>query len=226
MQDESIGIVSICLPNFLHAEVTEAAIRAGKHVICEKPLAITATDARALYELAKMAKTCTATVFNYRRYPAVTEIRNLINSGEIGDTVHLLIQYQAEYAADPDLPHSWRYDRGRAGAGALLDVGTHAIDTARFLCGDIEGVAGAMTAVSIKERRLPAGNTVGHNRVALGSESRRVNNDDVVSALLRFASGCQGMFSASRVAVGMGNTLSFAVSGTRGTIRCTSERPG
>jgi predicted dehydrogenase len=142
--DESIGIVSVCLPNFLHAEVTEAAIKAGKHVICEKPLAVRAADARALYQIAKNASTCSATVFNYRRYPAVTEIHNLIEAGEIGDPVHLLIQYAAEYAADPALPHSWRYQRGRAGAGALLDVGTHAIDAARFLRGNIEEVAGAM----------------------------------------------------------------------------------
>jgi predicted dehydrogenase len=224
--DESIGIVSVCLPNFMHTEVTEAAIKAGKHVICEKPLAVKAEDARALYQVAKDASTCSATVFNYRRYPAVTEIHNLIEAGEIGDLVHLLVQYQAEYAADPALPHSWRYERGRAGAGALLDVGTHAIDAARFLCGDIEEIAGAMTAISIKERKLPAGSTVGHNRVELSNESRPVDNDDVVSALLKFSSGCQGIFSASRVAIGMGNTLSFVISGTRGTVRYTSGRPG
>ena len=226
LADDSVGIVSVCLPNFLHAEVTAAAIKAGKHVICEKPLTVTSADARALYSAARSANTCSATVFNYRRYPAVTEIRNLIKSGAIGEPVHLLIQYQSEYAADPALPHSWRYERGRAGAGALLDVGTHAIDAARFLCGDIEEVAGAMTAISIKERKLPAGTAVGHNRVELSDESRAVDNDDVVSTLLRFSSGCQGVFSASRVAIGMGNTLSFLLSGSRGTIRFTSERPG
>jgi predicted dehydrogenase len=224
--DESIGIISVCLPNFLHAEVTEAAIKAGKHVICEKPLAVKAADARALYKLSRNAPTCSATVSNYRRFPAVTEVRNLIKASEIGDPVHLLIQYQSEYAADPALPHSWRYERGRAGAGALLDVGTHAIDAARFLCGDIKEVAGAMTAISIKERKLPAGTTVGHHRVELSNESRVVDNDDVVSALLKFSSGCQGIFSASRVAIGLGNTLSFVLSGTKGTIRYTSERPG
>lgn len=226
LADESVGVVSVCLPNFLHAEVTAAAIKAGKHVICEKPLAVTAVDARALYSAAMSASTCSATVFNYRRYPAVTEVRNLIRSEEIGKPVHLLIQYQAEYAADPALSHSWRYERGRAGAGALLDVGTHAIDTARFLCGDVEEVAGAMTTISIRERKLPAGTTVGHNRVELSDASRAVDNDDVVSALLRFSLGCHGVFSASRVAIGLGNTLSFVLSGSRGTIRFTSERPG
>ena len=226
LENPEISIVSVCLPNFLHAEVTAAANNAGKHVICEKPLAVKSADALALYQVAKNAKTCTATVFNYRRYPAVAEIRDLIESGAIGTPVHMLVQYQAEYAADPELPHSWRYERSRAGAGALLDVGTHAIDMARFVCGDIDEVVGAMTAISIKERRLPAGNTVGHNRVQLSDEARPVDNDDVVSALLKFKSGCQGIFSASRVAVGMGNTLSLLVSGTKGTLRFTSERPG
>lgn len=224
--DPAVGIVSVCLPNFLHAEVTAAALGAGKAVICEKPLAINAAEARALHALAKQSTHASATVFNYRRYPAVHEIRNLIASGDVGDPVHLLVQYQAEYAADPDLPHSWRYERSRAGAGALLDVGTHAIDTARFLCGDIAEVVGAMASISIKQRRLPTGLAVGHNRTALGNETRIVDNDDVVSALLRFESGCQGMFSASRIAIGMGNTLSFTVSGTRGTASFTSERPG
>lgn len=224
--DPAVGIVSVCLPNFLHAEVTAAAIRADKCVICEKPLAVSASDARALYVLARQSPRTSATVFNYRRYPAVTEVRNLIAAGDIGNPVHLLVQYQAEYAADPDLPHSWRYERSRAGAGALLDVGTHAIDTARFLCGEVAEVVGAMSSTAIKRRRLPLGTAVGHNRIALSTETRVVDNDDVTSALLRFESGCQGVFSASRIAIGMGNTLSFTVSGTRGTVAFTSERPG
>jgi predicted dehydrogenase len=226
LADPSIGIVSICLPNFLHADVMEAALDAGKHVICEKPLAVDAATARRLYDKARSTGTRAATVFNYRRIPAVAEIRDRIRKREIGDPVHVTIQYQSEYAADPDLPHSWRYERSRAGAGALLDVGTHAIDTARYLCGDVVEVCGAMSTISVKERYLPAGSLIGHNRAELSGEKRTVDNDDVVSALLKFENGCQGMFSASRVAVGMGNTLSFAISGSRGTVRYTSERPG
>jgi predicted dehydrogenase len=226
MADPSIGIVSICLPNFLHAEIMEAALDAGKHVICEKPLAIDAATARRLYDKARSTGTRAATVFNYRRIPAVAEIRDRIRKGEIGDPLHALVQYQSEYAADPALPHSWRYDSSRAGPGALLDVGTHAIDAARYLCGDVVEVHGAMSTISVKERFLPAGSSIGHDRVKLSGEKRAVDNDDVVSALLKFENGCQGMFSASRVAVGMGNTLSFAVSGSRGTVRYTSERPG
>lgn len=225
LADPEIGIVSICLPNFLHAEVMATALEAGKHVICEKPLALNAADALRLYEGAGRAKVVSATVFNYRRVPAIAAIRDLIANGEIGDPVNMLVQFQSEYAADPNTPHSWRYERSRAGPGALLDLGTHAVDVARFLCGEIDEVVGAIASVSVKERFLPAGTTRGHNHVALSSERRAVDNDDVMSALLRFRSGCQGLFMASRVAVGMGNTLSFSVTGTVGAMRYTSQSP-
>lgn len=224
--DPGIGIVSICLPNFLHVEVAQAALSAGKHVICEKPLALNYADAKRVAEQARSAGVTAASVCNYRRVPAVTECANLIATGEIGEPVHILVQYQAEYAADPLLPHSWRYERARAGAGALLDVGPHAIDTARYLCGNIVEIAGAIEKIAIPDRRLPLQATVGHGHVDLSDETRPVDNDDVVSALLKFENGCQGLFSVSRVMTGLGNTLSFTVSGTKGTIRFTSERAG
>lgn len=223
ISDPGIGIVSVALPNFLHVEAVAAALAAGKHVLCEKPLALSAAEARRLCEAAAGTGLCAATVFNYRRIPAVTEIRGLIASGELGGIVSILVQFQCEYAADPHLPHSWRYERHRAGPGALLDIGTHAIDTARYLCGEVTEVAGAVSTISIKERFVAAGSTVGHNRVELSSEKRAVDNDDVMSALLRFESGAQGMFSCSRVAIGMGNTLSFEVFGTKGTARFSTR---
>ena len=226
LSDPSIAIVSICLPNYLHAEVTSAALKAGKHVLCEKPLALSASDARELVHLAEGLDTTAATVFNYRRFPAVAEIRALVRSGEIGRLVHALVQYQSEYAADPDLPHSWRYVRERAGGGALLDVGTHAIDVARFICGDIAEVRGAVATTTIPKRRLPSVATSGHGHVTLSDEVRDVDTDDVTSALLLFENGCQGLFTASRVAIGMGNTLTLVLGGARGTIRYTGERPG
>jgi predicted dehydrogenase len=225
LSDPEIGILSICLPNFLHAEVTEAALASGKHVLCEKPLALNAVDALRLHRAAAKAKVTSGTVFNYRRIPAVAAIRALIARGGIGDLVNILVQYQSDYAADPNLPYSWRYERKHAGPGALLDLGTHAVDVARFLCGEIEEVAGAIGLISVRERFLPAAATLGHNRVKLSKEKRPVDNDDVTSALLRFDNGCQGMFLASRVAVGMGNTLSFSITGTRGAVRYTSQTP-
>lgn len=225
LADPEIGIVSVCLPNALHAEVTLAAIAAGKHVLCEKPLALNAEEALRIHRAATASPVVSATVFNYRRIPAVAAIRDIIAAGEIGDLVNLLVQYESEYAADPNLPHSWRYERSRAGAGALLDLGTHAIDTARFLCGEVSEVAGAVGTISVKERFLPAAAGIGHDKVALSPEKRPVDNDDVMSALLRFETGCQGMFLASRVAVGMGNTLSFSITGTKGALRYNSRLP-
>jgi predicted dehydrogenase len=223
IDDPEIGIVSFALPNFLHVEAVEAALAAGKHVLCEKPLALNAIDARRLYMKAKESAACAATVFNYRHIPAVTEIRDLIAAGELGEIVNILVQFQCEYAADPRLPHSWRYERRRAGPGALLDIGTHAVDTARYLCGDVEEVAGAVSTISIKDRFLPAGKSVGHNLAELSAEKRPVDNDDVMSALLRFRSGCQGLFSSSRVAIGMGNTLTFEVFGTKASARFSTK---
>ncbi|WP_312357291.1 Gfo/Idh/MocA family oxidoreductase [Agrobacterium sp.] len=225
LADPEIGIVSICLPNFLHAEVTLAALAAGKHVICEKPLALDAETAARIYEASRATPTVSATVFNYRRIPAIAAIRQLIQNGEIGEPVNALVQYESEYAADAQLPHSWRYERDRAGPGALLDIGTHAVDLARFLCGEVEEIAGAIATISIKQRFLPAGASIGHNHVALSTESRLVDNDDVMSALLRFENGCQGTFLASRVAVGMGNSLTVAITGTKGTVRYNSRTP-
>lgn len=224
--DPRIRIVSVALPNFLHAEVVSAALAARKHVLCEKPLALSAAEARRLHEQAKRAGVCAGTVFNYRRYPAIAEVRNLLQAGEIGNPVHLLVQYQCEYAADPLLPHSWRYVRAKAGGGALHDIGTHAVDLARFLCGDIAEVHGAAAATVIAKRHLPAAHTTGHGRVTLSDEMAPVDTDDVVSAVLLFENGCQGLFAASRVAVGMGSTLSFQLCGTRATVTYSTAVAG
>lgn len=226
MADDDIRIVSVALPNFLHAEVVGAALAARKHVLCEKPLALCAAEARRLQEQAEQAGVCAGTVFNYRRYPAITEIRNLLQAGEIGDPVHLLVQYQCEYAADPLLPHSWRYVRAKAGGGALHDIGTHAVDTARFLCGDIAEVRGAAASTIIARRYLPSAHTTGHGRVALSDRQAPVDTDDVVSSILLFENGCQGLFAASRVAPGMGSTLSFQLCGTRATVAYSTAVAG
>ena len=226
LDDPEIGIVSIALPNFLHVESVSLALERGKHVICEKPLALTAVDAEKLYRKAQASNRCSATVFNYRRLPAVAAIKELVAAVEIGAPVQLLVQFQCDYAADPELPHSWRYTRARAGAGALLDVGAHAIDMARFLVGEVAEVRGATAATWIKERHLALGATKGHDKVALSAETRPVDNDDIVSAVLRFENGCQGLFCVSRISVGFGNTFSFSLSGTKGTVQFSTMEPG
>ena len=135
LADPEIGIVSVCLPNFLHTEVTQAALKAGKHVLCEKPLALSANEARAHSSLARIGPGKSGTVFNYRRIPAVTDIARALRRRTRQAGADLIL-YQCDYAADPLLPHTWRYEFDRAGPGALLDVGTHAVDLARFILGD------------------------------------------------------------------------------------------
>ncbi|WP_298282401.1 Gfo/Idh/MocA family protein [Acidocella sp.] len=225
VSDPEIDIISVCLPNFLHTEVTQAALKAGKHVLCEKPLALSAGDARATRDLARGALGKSGTVFNYRRIPAIADIRARVKNGELGDLVQIIIFYQCDYAADPLLPHSWRYEFDRAGPGALLDLGTHAVDLARFMMGDVEQVSGAVSTISIHERFLPAEATTGHGHVTLSDEKAKVDNDDVMSALLRFKNGAQGVITTSRVAVGMGNRIQVEVYGTKGTARFTNEFP-
>ena len=225
IDDPEVGIVSICLPNFLHTEVTQTALKGGKNVLCEKPLALRAEEARETWLLAREAGVTSGTVFNYRRIPAVSDIARRVAAGELGAPVQILIQYQCDYAADPLLPHSWRYEFERAGPGALLDVGTHAVDLARFIMGNIAEVIGAVATISIPERFLPKGATTGHGHVELSDRKAKVENDDVMSALLRFANGAQGFMTASRVAVGTGNRVQVEVYGTKGTARFSNETP-
>jgi predicted dehydrogenase len=182
IDDPEIGVVSVCLPNFLHAEVTQAALKAGKHVLCEKPLARSAQEARGTFELARSSPGRSGTVFNYRRIPAIADIRARVKAGELGEPIQIVVFYQCDYAADPFLPHSWRYEFERAGPGALLDVGTHAVDLARFMFGDVVEVTGAISTISIKERFLPAAATTGHGHVALSGTKAKVDNDDLMSA--------------------------------------------
>jgi predicted dehydrogenase len=225
VDDPEVGVVSVCLPNFLHTEVTQAALKAGKHVLCEKPLALSAREARGTFELARNSPGKSGTVFNYRRIPAIAEIRARVRAGELGEPVQIVIFYQCDYAADPLLPHSWRYEFERAGPGALLDVGTHGVDLARFIFGDVAEVIGAASTISIKERFLAAEATTGHGHAALSDKKAKVDNDDVMSALLRFRNGAQGFLTASRVAVGTGNRIQVEVYGTKGTARFSNETP-
>lgn len=226
VNDPVIDVISVALPNALHAEVAAAALRAGKHVICEKPLAMRAADAWQLKVVAEQSRGISASVFNYRRIPAIARIKQLLDAGEIGELNHVLIQYQCAYAADPQLPWSWRYQKSSSGGGASHDLGAHAIDLARFLAGDIAEISAASSSIVIPQRYVAAAANAGHSHVELTQELRPVDNDDVTSCLMRFASGCQGLFSTSRTAVGMRNRLSFTLQGSRGTLVFNSERPG
>ncbi|MEV6174154.1 Gfo/Idh/MocA family oxidoreductase [Streptomyces sp. NPDC051954] len=214
--DPRVQAVSITAPNFLHREIGVAMAEAGKHIWIEKPVGLTAEDARAVADAVTKAGVQSAVGFNYRNAPAVAAARELIAAGDIGTVTHVRIRLFSDYAAHPEGALTWRYERERGGSGVLGDLASHGADLARFLLGDIASLT-ADTAIFVPERARPTGATAGHAR-ATGGELGPVENEDYVSCLLRFTSGAHGVLEASRVAVGEQNNYGFEVHGTKGAV--------
>ncbi|MEV5387533.1 Gfo/Idh/MocA family oxidoreductase [Streptomyces sp. NPDC052721] len=214
--DPRVRAVSVTAPNFLHREIGVAMAEAGKHLWIEKPVGLTAGDARAVADAVAGAGVQGTVGFNYRNAPAVEAARELIASGDIGTVTHVRVRLFSDYAAHPDGALTWRYERERGGSGVLGDLASHGADLARFLLGDIASLT-ADTAVFVPERARPSGATAGH-ALAAGGEPGPVENEDYVSCLLRFASGARGVLEACRVSVGEQNNYGFEVHGTRGAV--------
>lgn len=221
--DPRVQAVSITAPNFLHREIGVAMAEAGKHLWIEKPVGLTAEDARAVADAAAKAGVQSAVGFNYRNAPAVEAARELIASGEIGTVTHVRVRLFSDYAAHPQGALTWRYERERGGSGVLGDLASHGADLARFLLGDIASLS-ADTAIFVPERARPTGATAGHT-LATG-ELGPVENEDYVSCLLRFASGARGVLEACRVSVGEQNNYGFEVHGTKGAVFWDFRRMG
>ncbi|TQE37363.1 Gfo/Idh/MocA family oxidoreductase [Streptomyces ipomoeae] len=222
--DPRVQAVSITAPNFLHREIGVAMAEAGKHIWIEKPVGLTAADARAVADAVAKAGVQGAVGFNYRNAPAVAAARELIASGGIGTVTHVRIRLFSDYAAHPEGALTWRYERERGGSGVLGDLASHGVDLARFLLGDIVSLT-ADTAIFVPERARPTGATAGHTR-ATGGELGPVENEDYVNCLLRFASGARGVLEASRVSVGEQNNYGFEVHGTKGAVFWDFRRMG
>lgn len=205
-----VDVVSVVVANHLHREIVEGLLAAGKHVLCEKPLAPSVEDAEAMVAAADRAGTQAATGFTFRRSPAINAVRAQLESGVIGRPVHLDGHYWCDYGCDAMAPMSWRY-KGGPGSGALADIGAHLVDLAEFLCGPIESVSGAVLATYVKERHLPLGAVVGHALAAVSDETEPVENEDLVTFTARFTSGATATLSASRTAYGHPNALGFEV---------------
>jgi predicted dehydrogenase len=213
LEDERIQIFDNCASANAHAEPSIAAARAGKHVLCEKPLALSAADARAMWRAAQEAGVKHMTGHNYRFVPAVRFTRELIEEGVLGEIYHFRARYLQEGGDNPRRPFGWRYDRSQGGYGALGDIGVHIIDLARFLMGEIESVA-AMTATFVRERPVPG----------RPGEMREVTTDDAFEAAVRFASGAVGTLEASKVATGRKNQNTFEINGSGGSVVFDLER--
>ncbi|MFD8839159.1 Gfo/Idh/MocA family protein [Streptomyces griseofuscus] len=214
--DPRVRAVSVTAPNFLHRRIGVAMAEAGKHLWIEKPVGLSAGDARAVADAVARAGVQGTVGFNYRNAPAVEKARELIAAGGIGTVTHVRIRLFSDYAAHPDSALTWRYERERGGSGVLGDLASHGADLARFLLGDITALT-ADTAVFVPERARPTGATAGHTRTG-GGERGPVENEDYVSCLLHFASGARGVLEACRVSVGEQNSYGFEVHGTSGAV--------
>ena len=210
--DPDVDVVDICSPNHLHKEMAAAALEAGKHVYCEKPLTLSAADSLALTQSAARMGLKTLVGFNYAKNPATRLAKEIIESGEIGEVLRFRGAHDSDYLSDPETPHGWRCVRRLAGFGALGDIGSHIVHMAGFLIGDIESVCAELETV-IPERPLPD-----------GSGRAAVENDDQARSLVRFANGVGGVIEASRVATGRKLGLVYEVSGTRGAVSFNQER--
>ena len=214
--DPDVAAVSITAPNFLHREIGVAMADAGKHVWIEKPVGLTADDARAVADAVKEAGVAGAVGFNYRNAPAVAAAKGMIDGGELGTITHVRFRLFSDYAAHPEGALSWRFERERGGSGVLGDLAAHGVDLARYLLGEIDALV-ADTAIFLPQRARPTGATAGHSR-ASGGAMGPVENEDYVTSLLRFASGARGVLEASRVAVGEQNNYGFEIHGTAGAV--------
>lgn len=224
VSDPAIGAVSVTAPNFLHREMGTAVVEAGKHLWIEKPVGLSADDARAVAIAAESAGVQTAVGFNYRNAPAVERAREMIEAGEIGSVTHARFRFFSDYAAHPDGALSWRFERARGGNGVLGDLASHGSDLVWYLLGDTESLV-ADTAVFLPRRSRPTGATSGHTR-AEGGELGPVENEDFVSAQLRMASGARCTLEASRVSVGEQNAYGFEIHGTEGALFWDFRRLG
>jgi predicted dehydrogenase len=225
IDDPDVELVDIAVPNDAHAEIAIAAAEAGKHVLCEKPLARTAEEARAMRDAVVRAGVTHMVAFNYRRTPAVALARKLVDDGTIGAVRNFRGTYLQDWSNDPDLPLSWRFRRDVAGSGALGDIGTHVIDFARFLVGEI-GAVNAMAQRYIDDRPVSesgADQLAGAQKLS-GARREPVDVDDEVMMLLRFENGAVGSIEATRAAHGRKNHLAFELHGELGTLVFDYER--
>jgi predicted dehydrogenase len=218
INDPSIDVIDIATPNNLHAEIAIAAAEAGKHIICEKPLAPTAEEAGRMYAAAKKAGVVTAVAFNYRRTPAVALAKKYIDDGSIGTILNFRGTYLQDWSADPNSPLSWRFQKSIAGSGAVGDIGSHVVDLARYLVGEISDVTSVVSNF-IPDRPLQSGgfDALGGSATSDGPRGA-VDVDDEAMSLVKFRNGAVGSIEATRNAWGRNNYITFEIHGTEGSI--------
>ena len=223
LADPQVEAVSICSPNYLHEEIALAAVEAGKPFWIEKPMGVSAEQARRVARAAADAGLVTAVGFNYRHAPAIEYMRHLVRSGELGRITNVRVWFIADYNSSPRGPLTWRASREKAGAGVVPDLMSHGADLAQYVVGRIASVT-AVTDTFITERPIPTKMGIGHSGFEIGDEVGPVENEDYVSMLVRFENGTVGTMESSRVSVGPRAEYVVEVYGTKGSARWNFER--
>lgn len=218
---DDIDIIDVCTPGSSHEEIAVAALNAGKHVICEKPLANTVAEAERMAAAAQASSGKSMVAFNYRRVPALAYARELVRQGRLGRIFHVRAVYLQDWIIDPEFPLVWRLVKEEAGSGALGDLGAHIVDAAQFVTGSqITNVSGELRTF-IDERPL-VGET--HLLEATKSAERgKVTVDDAALFLVNFDNGAVGTFEATRFASGRKNGMAIEVNGEKASLRFEFE---
>ena len=218
---DDLELIDVNTPNNLHAEVSIAALEAGKNVICEKPLAMNVKECKAMVAAAKKSGKKNMVSFNYRRVPAVSLAKKMIEDGKIGKVFHIRSSYLQDWIMDPKFPRVWRLVKAITGSGAHGDLNAHIIDLARYLVGDFEEVVGHAETF-ITERPLME-ESIGLTGKA-GKKTGKVDVDDAVVFIARMKGGAIGTFEATRFAGGRRNQNQFEINGDKGTLVWQLER--
>ncbi|MFE1878479.1 MULTISPECIES: Gfo/Idh/MocA family protein [Streptomyces] len=224
---DDVDLVDICTPGDSHAEIALAALAAGKHVLCEKPLANTVEEAETMTRAAEEAYSrgqLAMVGFNYRRVPATALARRMVADGRLGTLRHVRVSYLQDWLVDPEFPLTWRLRKELAGSGSLGDLGAHIVDLAQYLAGERLAGVSALTETFVRERPLPTGATSGLGTAATRAGTGTVTVDDAALFTGRFASGALASFEATRYATGRKNALRIELNGERGSLAFDLER--
>ncbi|HST81840.1 MAG TPA: Gfo/Idh/MocA family oxidoreductase [Kineosporiaceae bacterium] len=222
LERDDVQVVDICTPGDTHAEIAIAALEAGKHVLCEKPLANSVAEAELMVAAAEAAKAHgvrSMVGFNYRRVPAIALARRLVAAGRLGEVRHVRAQYLQDWIIDPEFPLVWRLQAEHAGSGALGDIGAHIVDAAQYIVADLLAGVSGLTETFIKQRPLAASSSglLVEGTVRTG-ETGPVTVDDAALFIGRFTGGALGSFEATRFATGRKNAIRIEVNGSKGSL--------
>jgi len=220
---EDIDIIDICTPTYLHKDIFIAAAENGKQIFCEKPAALNFSEAKEMYEAAEKAGILHYLNHNYRRTPAVSFAKQLIDEGKIGEIFHWRGTYLQDWITDPNFPLTWHLQSKFAGAGPHYDLNSHSVDLARFLVGEVSKVS-AMLKTIVKERPLPGADAGTFKAGTTATSKGKVTVDDAAFMVVEFENGALGSFEASRFASGRKNFNYFEIYGSKGSLAFDLER--